>query len=221
MQRFIQILKYELFSLWRQPNDLFLPCLFFVLVVSLFPLALQLDNQSLVLFAPGLIWVAALLAVLLGLNRLFVTDLETGSLDQLLISTYPLPVLVIIKIFAHWLMVGLPLLIVAPLLGVMLQLDFFTILILLLSLFVGTLILNFIGSLGCALTLGAHYSGALLALLILPLSLPVLIFGVGMVNAFQNQRSMVFPGCMLFAFLMIAISFFPWLTAVILRLIRQ
>lgn len=162
----------------RQKFDIVLPLLFFIIVVCLFPLAITPEPTLLRKLAPGIIWIAALLASLLAMDRLFRADYEDGTLEQLLLTPYPITVLVTIKVFAHWLLTGLPLIIMAPILAKMLFLPGTTLLLLIASLILGTPVLSFIGAIGSALTVNLRDGGVLLALLVLPLFIPVLIFGV-------------------------------------------
>ena len=155
---------------------------FFVVVVSLFPLAIGPESELLKRIAPGVVWVAALLSVLLTLPRLFANDYADGTLEQLVLSVYPLPVLVSGKIVAHWLMAGLPLAVLSPLLGLQFGLQSNELSVLFASLMLGTPVLSIIGAIGAGLTLGVRGGSILLALLILPLYIPVLIFGAGAVE---------------------------------------
>jgi heme exporter protein B len=182
MTAFFYLLSRDLLQAYRYRSELIQPALFFVLVVTLFPLALNSDPQLLQSIAPGIIWVAALLATLLGLEHLFRSEFVEGTLEQVILSSYPLSLWVLAKVTAHWLITGLPLIIITPLLGVMLHLPAHTIAILLLSLLLGTPTLSLLGSIGTALTLGLRQGGVLLALIILPLYIPVLIFAAGAVN---------------------------------------
>ena len=150
---------------------------FYVIVFTLFPLALGQDATQLQALAPGVIWIAALLATLLGLEGLFRSDFDDGSLEQLLLSTGPVPLLVLGKILAHWCVTGLPLILVTPLLAPMMQLSGLSTAVLLLTLLIGTPILSLVGSIGTALTAGTRRGGVLLTLIVLPLYIPVLVFG--------------------------------------------
>ena len=156
---------------------------FYVIVFTLFPLAIGQDPTQLQALAPGVIWIAALLATLLGLEGLFRSDFDDGSLEQLLLTTGPVPLLVLGKILAHWCVTGLPLILVTPLLAPMMQLSGLSTAVLLLTLLIGTPILSLVGSIGTALTLGTRRGGVLLTLIVLPLYIPVLVFGS---SAVQN-----------------------------------
>ena len=173
----------ELRLLARRPSDLANPLVFFAIVVALFPLAVGPESQLLQTLSPGLVWVAALLAVLLSLDGLFRSDFEDGSLEQWVLSPHPLPLLVLAKVLAHWLFSGLALVLLAPLLALMLGLPSRCLPVLLASLLLGTPVLSLLGAVGAALTVGLKRGGVLLALLILPLYIPVLILGSGALQA--------------------------------------
>lgn len=180
---FISLFNSELRLLCRRPADLANPLVFFSVVVVLFPLALGGQSQLLQQAAPGVLWVAALLAVLLSLEGLFRTDFEDGSLEQWMLSSHSLVVLVLAKVSAQWLCSGLALVVLAPLLALMLGLPADCLGVLLLSLLLGTPVLSLLGAIGAALTVGLRRGGLLLSLLILPLYIPVLILGCGVLQA--------------------------------------
>jgi heme exporter protein B len=169
--------------LWRRRGDAMQPVLFALMVVTLFPLALGSEPAVLARIAPGVLWVAALLAGLLNLDALFRADLEDGSLEQMMLSPAPLAWLVALRILAHWCVSGLPVLLLAPLLAEMLQLPRPLLVPLMLSLALGTPLLSLVGAIVAALTVGIRRSGMLLAVLALPLFVPVLVFGAGAVGA--------------------------------------
>ena len=166
----------------RSKGEVFQALAFFVVVVSLFPLAIGPESALLKRIAPGVVWVAALLSVLLTLPRILASDYADGTLEQLALSAYPLPVIVAGKIVAHWLMAGLPLAVLSPLLGLQFGLESRELVVLFASLMLGTPVLSMIGAIGAALTLGVRGGSILLALLVLPLYIPVLIFGAGAVE---------------------------------------
>ena len=176
---FTQLLRREARLLCRRPAELLNPLVFFAIVVALFPLAVGPESKLLETLSPGLVWVAALLAVLLSLDGLFRSDFEDGSLEQWVLSPQPLPLLVLAKVLAHWMFSGLALVLLAPLLALMLGLPARCLPVLLISLLLGTPILSLLGAVGAALTVGLKRGGLLLALLILPLYIPVLILGSG------------------------------------------
>ena len=167
----------------RQPADVAWHALFFVVVSSLFPLSLKPDPDTLRLLAPGVLWVAALLACLLSLHRLFAQDYADGTLEQLLLSREPAALWVMAKVLAFWISTGLPVIAIAPAMALLLDLEQGGLMVLILSLALGTPILALLGAVGAALTLGLRGGGMLLALLVLPLFVPVLIFGAGAVEA--------------------------------------
>jgi heme exporter protein B len=181
-QAFKLVLTRDLVIALRHKDDFLNPLLFFIIIVTLFPLGVGPDVSILSRIAPGIIWVAALLATLLSLDRLFKSDHLDGSLEQLLLSPQPLFILVLAKITAHWLITGLPLIIIAPLLAVLLQLDERSYSALFLTLLLGTPVLSLLGSIGVALTVGIKKGGVLLSLLVLPLYIPVLIFSTGAID---------------------------------------
>ena len=182
-QAFFTLLKRDLQIAIRHKGDIFNPLLFFILVVTLFPLGIGPEPQVLSRVAPGVIWVAALLASMLSLERLFKADYTDGSLEQMLLSPQPLPLMVLAKVLAHWLLTGVPLILVAPLLAVLLHLDSNSYGALIATLALGTPVLSLLGAIGVALTVGLHKGGVLLSLLILPLYIPVLIFATTAIDA--------------------------------------
>ncbi|PKM31552.1 MAG: heme exporter protein CcmB [Gammaproteobacteria bacterium HGW-Gammaproteobacteria-11] len=184
MRRIIWLLFRREWQLaWRRPSDLLNPLVFFAIVISLFPLAVGPEPGMLRTMAPGIIWVAALLATLLSLDGLFRSDFEDGSLEQWVLSSHPLTLMVLVKVFHHWLVCGLALVLLSPLFGLMLSMPPEVLPVLLLSLLLGTPVLSLLGAVGAALTVGLKGGGVLLALLILPLYIPVLILGTGAVEA--------------------------------------
>jgi len=180
---FTTLLKRDLTLAMRRRSDWLNPLFFFVIVVTLFPLGVGPDGSLLAEIAPGVIWVAALLATLLALDGLFRDDYIDGSLEQLLLSPQPLTVLVLAKTLAHWMISGLPLVLLSPLLALLMQLPVRALPALLASLVLGTLSLSLIGAIGAALTVGLKRGSVLLALLVLPLFIPILIFGSSCVAA--------------------------------------
>lgn len=180
---FFAVVKRELLIAFRRQADIFNPLWFFIIVITLFPLSIGPEPNLLARISPGIIWVAALLAALLSLERLFRDDFQYGALEQMMLMPTPLSVLVIAKVLAHWLLTGLPLLLISPLLGILLSLDFDTWLAVALTLIVGTPTLSFIGAIGVALTVGLQKGGVLLSLLVLPLYIPVLIFATSAIDA--------------------------------------
>ncbi|NVK42645.1 MAG: heme exporter protein CcmB [Oceanospirillaceae bacterium] len=176
-------LKRDLLLAFRNRRDLVNPLVFFLMVATLFPLGVSPEPTFLAELAPGLVWVAALLATLLSMDSLFRADYEDGTLEQALLSPQPLILVVLARVTAHWVMTGLPLTLMAPLLGLMLFLPSEGMPGLMLSLLLGTPTLSLIGAIGAALTVGLRKGGMLISLLVLPLYIPVLIFGSGAVQA--------------------------------------
>ncbi len=208
----------DLLAALRRRADVVTTLIFFVIVASLFPLGVGPETAVLRMMGPGVVWVAALLASMLALGRLFASDFADGTLEQLTLAPQPLSVLVLAKVAAHWLATGLPLVVVAPLLGFQFDLGADALLILLASLLLGTPTLSLIGAIGAALTLGLRGGGALLSLLVLPLYVPVLIFGAGAVEAGAAGLGAAAHLSLLGALLLIALVFAPWATALALRI---
>jgi len=214
---FAGLLKRDLRLSLRHRGDIALPLLFYIMVVCLFPLGAQPEAQLLARYAPAILWVAALLSTLLAMERLFRSDFDDGSLEQILLSPYPTAWLVMAKLVAHWLSTGLFLVVISPLLALILGLPAKVIPVLLLSLLLGTPILSLIGAIGMALTVGLPRGGMLLALLILPLYTPVLIFGANGVAAAVEGLPVQGPMLLLAAMLVLAITLAPLAIAAALR----
>jgi heme exporter protein B len=203
---------------WRRRADVLATLFFFVIVVSLFPLGIGPDPGLLKTIAPGVVWVAALLASMLSLGRLFSNDYVDGTLEQILLTPQPLYLIVVGKVLAQWLVSELPLVLIAPLLGVQFGLSQNTLFVLTGSLLLGTPVLSLIGSIGAALTLGLRGSGVLIALLVLPLYIPVLIFGSGAVEASVAGISPIPNLELQGAALVLTLVFAPWATSAALRI---
>lgn len=203
---------------WRRRADVFSTLFFFVIVVSLIPLGIGPETNLLRSIAPGVVWVAALLASMLSVDRIFANDYQDGTLEQMLLTPQPLYLVVIGKVLAQWLVSEVPLVLIAPLIGLQFDLAPDTLLILFVSLLIGTPILSLIGSIGAALTLGLRGSGVLIALLILPLYIPVLIFGAGAVDATIAGVTPHANLYLLSALLVLALVFAPWATSAALRI---
>ncbi len=212
------LLKRDLLLAVRRRSELANPILFFVLITTLFPLGIGADAKLLQSIAPGIIWVAALLAALLSLDHLFRSDFEDGTLEQLLLSAHPVSLLVITKVLAHWLITGLPLLIVSPLLALLLGLPADMVGVLMLSLLLGTPVLSLIGAIGVALTVGLRRSGVILSLLVLPLYVPVLIFASNAVDTAMSGMPVTGQLAMLAALLVLSLTLAPLATAAALRM---
>jgi len=193
----------------RRRAEVLTTLFFFVIVVSLFPLGVGPEIDTLREIAPGVLWVAALLASMLSLNRLFADDYMDGTLEQMLLASQPLSILVLTKILSHWLLTGLPLVLISPVLGMQLGLDMESLLIMVVTLLLGTPVLSLIGAVGAGLTLGVRGGGVLLALLILPLYVPVLIFGSGAVEAARTGMEIQAHLSLLGIFLVLALVLAP------------
>ena len=214
---FLAIMKRDLVLAMRRKSDITSTLFFFVVVVSLFPLAIGPEMNTLRLIAPGIVWVAALLASMLALDHMFSVDHTDGSLEQMLLTPQPLSILVIAKIVAHWLITGLPLVLIAPVLGLQYDLSGDAIGVLLITLLMGTPALSLIGAIGAALTLGLRGGGVLVSLLVLPLTIPVLIFGAGAVEANVSGLGAEGHLSMLAAILVMSLLLAPLATAAALR----
>jgi len=202
----------------RRRADIASVLFFFIIVVSLFPLGIGPEPDQLRKLAPGVLWVAALLATMLSLPRLFADDHRDGTLEQLALAPQPLGLIVLGKVFAHWLISGLPLTLLAPVLGIQFDLSGDALTILTVSLLIGTPALSGIGAIGAALTLGVRGSGVLVSLLILPLYIPVLIFGAGAVDATLTGTGAQAHLSLLAALALAGVFFAPWPTAAALRI---
>ncbi|MCQ4054214.1 heme exporter protein CcmB [Aeromonas sp. SG16] len=179
----IHLIRRELLIALRQRSDILNPLWFFLIVITLFPLGIGPEPKLLARIAPGIIWVAALLAAMLSLERLFRDDFSDGSLEQMMLMPHPLGLLALAKVVAHWLLTGLPLLLISPLIAILLSLDMQSYLAVVATLALGTPVLSLLGAIGVALTVGLRKGGVLLSLLILPLYIPVLIFATSAIDA--------------------------------------
>jgi heme exporter protein B len=215
---FLGVLRRDLKLGIRKRSELTNPILFFVLVVSLFPLGVGPAPATLEEIAPGVIWVAALLATLLSMENLFRSDFEDGTLEYLLLSPHALPLLVLAKVLAHWVVTGVPLILVSPFLGILLYMPTDAIAVLPITLLLGTPALSLIGAIGVALTVGLRRGGVLLTLLVLPLYVPVLIFGTAAVVAAAAGLPVSGQLALLGAVLAMALTLAPIATAAGLRI---
>lgn len=211
------VLRRDLLLAMRRRADVLTTLFFFIIVVTLFPLGVGPEPALLRTMAPGILWVAALLASMLALGRLFALDHADGTLEQMLLSPAPLTLIVIGKVLAHWLVSGLPLAMLAPLMALQFDLPLAQTAVLTLGLLIGTPILSLIGAIGAALTLGVRGGGVLVALLVLPLYIPVLIFGAGAVGAEASGVGAAAHLLLLGALLAGAAALAPWAAACALR----
>ncbi|TAJ78709.1 MAG: heme exporter protein CcmB [Gallionellaceae bacterium] len=212
------VIRRDMLLAMRRRADVLATLIFFVMVVSLFPLGVGPEPEMLRKMAAGVVWVAALLASMLSLGRMFSADYLDGTLEQMLLVPQSLSVLVLGKILAHWMLSGLPLVLIAPVLGLQFDMSPQALWVLLLVLLLGTPILSMIGAIGAALTLGLRGGGVLVSLLVLPLCIPVLIFGAGAVEAVNTGMTIVPHVALLGALLLLALVFTPWVTAQALRI---
>ena len=212
------VIRRDLVLAMRRRADVLTTLIFFVIVVSLFPLGVGPEMDMLRKIAPGVVWVAALLASMLSLGRMFSADYLDGTLEQMMLVPQSLSVLVLAKILAHWMVSGLPLVIMAPVLGLQFDMSAQALWVLIAALLLGTPILSMIGAVGAALTLGLRGGGALVSLLVLPLCIPVLVFGAGAVEAVVSGTNVSSHLSLLGALLVMALAFTPWVTALALRI---
>lgn len=215
---FIAMIRRDITAAFRHPSDLINPLIFFLVVVTLFPLAVSPESVFLREIAPGVLWVSALLATLLSLDMLFQSDFQDGTLEQMVLSPQPLYVSILAKVMTHWLLSGLPLTLLSPLLALMLFLSADGIQALVLTLLIGTPVLSFIGAIGSALTVGLRKTGILLSLLVLPLYIPVLIFASGAVQAAVAGLPIVGHLALLGAMLALTLVLAPLAIAAALRI---
>jgi len=217
MTGFTALFLRDLRLVWRRPGDVTVVLAFFVVATVLFPLGIGPETNLLARIAAGVLWCAALFASLLSLDRLFQTDYEDGVLDLLLLAPWPLELAALAKCAAHWVVTGLPLAVLAPLLGIAFGLSATSLTALSLTLLIGTPSLSLIGGLAAALTLGARRSGALLALLALPLCVPTLIFGTSAIEATASGEGFTASLAILAALALVSLATLPWAMAAALR----
>ncbi|MDC0399277.1 heme exporter protein CcmB [Alphaproteobacteria bacterium] len=217
MDTVMAIIRRDLSLVMRQGSDAFVVLIFFIVIVTLFPLGVSPDPLILQNLASGIVWVGALLAAMLSLDRLFQTDYDDGSLELLVLSPYPLEIVVLCKCFVHWLTTGLPIMVISPVLALMLNIKTGAFLYLVTSMALGTPIISLLGAVGAALVLGSRRSGVLIALLIIPLTIPILLFGVGAIQAATEGYSASSPLMFLGALLLFSIALCPWVIASSLR----
>ena len=218
MNPYMAVLRRDLSLALRRKNEVMTSVFFFVVVAALFPLGIGPEMNTLRLIAPGVLWVGALLASMLSLGRLFASDHQDGTLEQMVLSSASLPGLVGAKILAHWLLSGLPLVVVSPVLALQFDLNAQAIEVLMATLLLGTPLLSLIGAVGAALTLGVRGADVLLSLLVLPLYVPALVFGAGAVQAQTAGLGASAHLSILAAMLLVAAVFSPWACASALRI---
>ncbi len=217
-QAFFGVMRRDLLLAVRRRSDVVTSLMFFVIVTSLFPLGIGPDPGVLRTMAPGIIWVAALLSSMLSLQRLFASDYADGVLDQMVLSPHPLAVLASGKIVAHWIIAGLPIVLLSPVMALQFGLSASSIVVLVVTLLLGTPTLSLLGSIGSALTLGIRGGGPLMALLVLPLFIPILIFGAGAVVANESGLGIEANVSLLGAGLLLGATLAPLATAAALKI---
>ena len=215
------LLQRDLLMAWRRSSDIFSVVFFFILAVVLFPLGVGPELDTLRKIAPGIIWVAALLAAMLSLDQLFQSDADDGSLDLLLLAPIPLETIVVAKCCAHWMVTGLPLILVAPILGILLNLPLSGLAVMMITLVISTPTISLLGSVGAALTIGARRGGVLVALLILPLLTPILIMSANAVDLALVGLNYTPLIALLGAFFLICLVVCPFVAAAALRLAAE
>lgn len=213
------ILKRDLLLALRRRSEIFTVLFFFLVVISLFPLGVSTEDEILKQIAPGVVWIAALLASTLALDRLFSADYEDGTLEKIVLAPSSLSVLVFAKILAHWLLTGLPLVLISPLVGLFYHLPMNSIFVMMFVLLIGTPVLSMLGAIAAALTLGLRGGGVLVSLLVLPLYIPVLVYGAGAISTSMVEGVSIEPYILLLlAFSLLSIVFSPLVTAAALKI---
>ena len=218
MNIYLSTLVRELKISIRNPSGLINPLLFFIVTISLFPLSISPEAKILSEIAPGIIWVAAMLSVLLSLNTIFHYDFDNGILEQLSISHHSTALVILIKSFSHWILTGLPIVLLSPLMGLFLFLDENSIQVLMLTLLIGTPSLSLIGTIGASLIVGIRSAGMLLALLILPLYIPILIFASSAISQFQAGFEITGQILWLIVILLFSLMLSPFISTAALKI---
>jgi len=218
MKPFLALIKRDLTLGLRRKSQIYQPLVFQLLVVTMFPLGLGSGAKTLALIAPAVIWIIALLASLLTLDQIFKNDFDDGSVESYVLTAYPLPLFVMAKVIAHWLLSGLPLVLFSPLIAVLLHLPSESYGILMLSLLLGTPIFSFMGSIGSALTMSLKHGGLLLTIIVMPLLTPVLIFGASSVVESSLSNSAVQPLLFLAGLLAMSITLIPFAAAAAIKI---
>ncbi len=218
MKPFLALVKRDLTLGLRRKSQIYQPLIFQLLVVTMFPLALGSGAKTLALIAPAVIWILALLASLLTLDQIFKNDYDDGSVESYVLTSYPLPMSVMAKVLAHWLLSGLPLVLFSPIIGVLLHLPASSNGVLMLSLLIGTPIFSFMGSIGSALTMSLKHGGLLLTILVMPLLTPVLIFGASAVVESSLGNSASQPLLLLSGLLILSMTLIPFAAAAAIKI---
>ena len=217
MKKFLALVQRDLILVYRSANDAWVVLFFFVIAVTLFPLGIGPDPSVLQQFSGGIIWICALLSAMLSLDGVFQSDFDDGSLDQMILTSYPLELLVLGKCLVHWLTTGFPILLISPVLATMLNMNLDSYSTLLITMLLGTPTISLMGGVGAALVLGSRLSGVLISLIILPLIIPILIFSIAAINASGEGMEISSAVKLLGALLIISSVFCPWATAATLR----
>ena len=217
MKKFLALVQRDLILVYRSANDAWVVLFFFVIAVTLFPLGIGPDPSVLQQFSGGIIWICALLSAMLSLDGVFQSDFDDGSLDQMILTSYPLELLVLGKCLVHWLTTGFPILLISPVLATMLNMNLASYSTLLITMLLGTPTISLMGGVGAALVLGSRLSGVLISLIILPLIIPILIFSVAAINASGESIDTSSAVSLLGALLIISSVFCPWAAAATLR----
>ena len=217
MKKFLALVQRDLILVYRSANDAWVVLFFFVIAVALFPLGIGPDPSVLQQFSGGIIWICALLSAMLSLDGVFQSDFDDGSLDQMILTSYPLELLVLGKCLVHWLTTGFPILLISPVLATMLNMNSDSYSTMLITMLLGTPTISLMGGVGAALVLGSRLSGVLISLIILPLIIPILIFSVAAINASGEGIEISSAVKLLGALLIISSVFCPWATAATLR----
>lgn len=215
---FMAMFRRDLLQYIKSPSQLLNPLIFFIMITAAFPFAVNAGKVQLVQIGPGIIWVMAILSYLLTLHHLYLDDAEDGCLDYIILSPQPLPLLVLAKICAHWISSGLPLIIISPIIGIIYQMQIDTILVMIATLFFGTFALSLVGSIGASLTISINNSNILVSLLVLPIMMPVLIFGARTIELYQSGATTMSGLYFMGAYCMFALSFSPFASAAALRI---
>lgn len=215
---FMAMFRRDLLQYIKSPSQLLNPLIFFIMITAAFPFAVNAEKVQLVQIGPGIIWVMAILSYLLTLHHLYLDDAEDGCLDYIILSPQPLPLLVLAKICAHWISSGLPLIIISPIIGIIYQMQIDTILVMIATLFFGTFALSLVGSIGASLTISINNSNILVSLLVLPIMMPVLIFGARTIELYQSGATTMSGLYFMGAYCMFALSFSPFASAAALRI---
>ena len=216
---FLTILYRDFLLAFRRRREVFTVLFFFIVVISLFPLGVGTEDKMLKQIAPGVVWIAALLASTLALERLFAVDYEDGTLEQLTLAPSSFSIIVLAKLFAQWFLTGFPLVLISPLVGLFYHLPFISILVMMAVLLLGTPVLSMLGGIAAALTLGLRGGGVLVSLLVLPLYIPVLVYGAGAISTSMVEGLSIEPYILLLsAFMLLAVIFSSWATAAALKI---